>query len=156
VNHQYSGGKRQREADKARKRQDKLEARVAKRDRAPARDEIVSAESMHGNLPSIEEAMRAIESRSTSERSAASIPARLFVGGLSEEVTEHDLRAVFGELAKVADAVVMLDRMTRAPRGFGFVTLEDRKDAARVIDELHGRELKGRSLVVNAATDRPR
>lgn len=152
----YSAGKRQREIDKARKKQDKQEERMANRRRGPARDEIVSADQIQGNLPSIEDAMRAIEMRGTVERSAASIPVRLFVGGLSSDVTQRDLEETFGAIGKVVDTVVMVDRTTREPRGFGFVTMDNRRDASRAIEELHGFQLKGRSLVVNVATDRAR
>lgn len=152
----YSAGKRQRELDKARKKQDKQEERMANRRRGAARDEIVTADQIQGNLPSIEEAMRAIEMRDSAPRSAASIPVRLFVGGLSNDVTQRDLEEVFGSVGKVVDTVVMVDRTTREPRGFGFVTMNDRRDASRAIEELHGAQLKGRSLAVSVATDRSR
>lgn len=152
----YGAGKRQRETEQARKRQDKMNERMAKRNRGPARDEIVSASDLQGNMPSVEEAMRAIEMRGTAQRSAASIPVRLFVGGLSDEVTERDLREAFEEIGPIVDIIVMTDRVTRAPRGFGFVTMENRRDAPRAIEVLHGAHLKGRTLVVNVATDRAR
>ncbi len=156
MSNNFSPGKRARENELARKRKEKEERRLARRDRGPGQVEIVSADQIQGGMPSIEEAMAALENRGQVERSAASIPARLFVGGLSDEVTEHDLREVFGAYGKVADVVVMLNRDTRMPRGFGFVTMENRRDAPRVIDALDGTPLKGRNLVVNMATDRPR
>lgn len=152
----YSPGKRQRETELARKRQSKEAERLARRQRGPKEIEIVTADEIQGNLPSVEDAMRAIEMRGSVERSAASIPVRLFVGGLSVEVTERDLREAFAAAGPVADAVVMTDRVTREPRGFGFVTMQDRRDGNRAIELLHGQELKGRFLVVNVATDRAR
>jgi len=152
----FSPAKRQREMDQARKKREKAERRMAKRDRKPAGVEIVSAADMQSGVPSIEEAMRRIEQGGRVERSAPSIPARLFVGGLSDDTTEKDLRTVFGEFGPVADAIVMVDRETRAPRGFGFVTMENRKDAPRAIEKLDGSELKGRRIAVNAATERGR
>jgi RNA recognition motif-containing protein len=156
VNHNYGGGKRQRETEQARKRQDKEQQRMARRERGPGRVEIVSASDIQGGMPSIEEAMRNIENRGQVSRAAASIPARLFVGGLADETTEHQLREAFGQFGPVADVVVMVDRDTRAPRGFGFVTMENRRDAPRVIEGLDGSQFNGRRLVVNVATDRPR
>jgi RNA recognition motif-containing protein len=50
----------------------------------------------------------------------------------------------------------MVDRDTRAPRGFGFVTMGDRRDAQKAIEALHGAEIKGRNIVVNVATERGR
>jgi len=152
----YSPGKRQREMDQARKKQDKADKRMAKRDRQPGGMEVVSASDVQRGLPSIEEVMRKLEHGSSTPRAAASIPARLFVGSLSDEVTEADLRAAFGAFGPVADAIVMVDRETRTPRGFGFVTMENRKDAPRAIEALDGSELKGRRLVVNVATERQR
>ncbi len=152
----FSPGKRQREMEQARKKQDKAEKRMAKRDRAPRDMEIVSASDVQRGLPSIEEVMRKLEQGSTVSRAAPSIPARLFVGGLSSETTEEDLREAFGKYGPVADAIVMVDRETRTPRGFGFVTMENRKDAPRAIEALDGFELKGRRIAVNAATERPR
>lgn len=152
----HSPGKRQREANQARKKQEKAQERLDKRGRAPRELSVVSAADLQGGLPSIEEAMRAIENPGQAPRSAASIPARLFVGNLSSSTTEADLRTAFGAFGSIADAVVMVDRGTGAPRGFGFVTMADRKDAPRAIRELHGSELKGSSIAVNVATERGR
>lgn len=156
MSNNFSPGKRQREADQVRKRQEKEQARAARRERGPGRVEIVDASSMHGNLPSIESALAAIGNRSSESRSAAGIPVRLFVGGLSDETTESDLREVFGAFGIVADAVVMKDRVTQAPRGFGFVTMANRRDAAKAVEALEGAQLRNRTLVVNVATDRGR
>lgn len=154
----YSPGKRQREMDQARKKQDKAARRADKRERGPGEVQVTTAADVQRGLPSIEDAMRAIEMRASgnAQYSASSIPARLFVGGLSDEVTEADLRATFGQFGPIADAVVMVDRETRSPRGFGFVTMENRKDAPKAIEQLDGTDLKGRTLVVNVATERQR
>ncbi len=150
----YSPSKRQRETDKARKKQDKAARRMDRRERGPTEIPVVSAADVIGDVPSVEEVMRALENRAP--RAASSIPARLFVGGLSDDTTEEDLRQVFGAHGPVADAVIVVDRETRAPRGFGFVTMENRKDAPRAIEQLDGFELKGRHIVVNVATERQR
>ncbi|MFO0695960.1 MAG: RNA-binding protein [Polyangiales bacterium] len=150
----FGTGKRQREAEQTKKRQEKEQRRLAKRDRRPAEIEIVSADEIQGNLPSIEEAMAALENPGQVQRSAASIPARLFVGGVADDVSEQALRAVFEQYGNVAEVVIMKDRVTRAPRGFGFVTMADRRDATRAIENLDGSEFHGRRLAVNVATDR--
>ncbi len=156
MSNNFSPGKRARELEQARKKQDKANRRAARRDRAPGETEFVSAAEVQGNLPSIEEAMRQIENPGAVSRSASSIVARLFVGSLSDETTEADLREAFGQFGLVADAIVMVDRDTRAPRGFGFVTMADRRDAPKAIEALHGAEVKGRNIVVNVATERSR
>lgn len=150
----YNQGKRQREDELLRRRQDKERRRLERRESGPREVPIVENPLVNEESPSLEDIMRSLERGGGVDRSAAALPARLFVGGLSDEVTEADLRAAFGEFGPVADCVVMRDRDTRAPRGFGFVTMADRRDAPRAIAGLHGTELMGRHLVVNVATER--
>jgi RNA recognition motif-containing protein len=151
----FSPSKRNREMDQARKKQEKAQRRQEKRERGPGEIPVTTADMVQRGLPSIEEAMRNIENRSRGiVAQAATIPARLFVSGLADDVTEADLRATFGVYGPVADAVVMVDRGTKAPRGFGFVTMANRRDAPKAIELLDGSELKGRRLVVNVATER--
>ena len=147
-----SPGKRQREMNQARKKQEKAQERLDKRTRGPKELPVVSADQLQGALPSIEEAMHAIENPSA-PRSAAGVPLRLFVGKLSHRTTEADLRATFGAFGPVADAVVMVDRGTGQSRGFGFVTMANRKDAPRAIEKLDGSELDGSLIAVNVATE---
>jgi hypothetical protein len=156
LNNNFSPGKRARELEQARKRQEKESRRAQRRERGPMESEFVSAAEVQGNLPSIEEAMRQIENPGAVPRAASGIAVRLFVGSLGDEVNEADLRAAFGQFGPVVDAIVMVDRDTRAPRGFGFVTMGDRRDAQKAIEALHGAEIKGRNIVVNVATERGR
>src|SRR6187549_1952945 len=100
----YSFGKRQREAEKARKKQEKAEKRMQRRERGPAEMQLTTAEEITGVLPPVEDVMRALENGGAS-RSAAPIPIRLFVGGLSWNTTEQDLRAAFAKFGVVSDAV---------------------------------------------------
>jgi RNA recognition motif-containing protein len=153
---QYSPAKRQREADKARKKQDKLERRREKRDRGPGEVEVVSAHELMDGLPTSDEVLRRMEEQANSPRQASAIPARLFVGGLSDRTTANDLRKLFEEHGPVIDAVVVTDRETGSSRGFGFVTMESRKDAPKAIENLDGAELHERRIVVNVATERSR
>jgi RNA recognition motif-containing protein len=150
----YSGGKRQREADKARKKEQKLARRQERKERGGGEFELTTAEEAAGRLPSIEEAMRAIEERSRAPREAAAIPARLFVGGLSWDTSEETLAAAFEPFGPLSEVVVVTDRDTGRSRGFGFVVMENRKDAARAIEALNASSLDGRTIVVNVATDR--
>lgn len=153
----YSLGKRQREAEKAAKKTEKAEKRQHRRERGPGELELGTAEEMSGgNLRSVDEVLRALDNRETASRGAAPIPCRLFVGGLSWETKDEDLRTAFSAFGVVTDAVVVVDRDTRTSKGFGFVTLENRKDGPRAIEALHNTELGGRTIVVNAATERSR
>lgn len=150
----YSQGKRQREADRARKKREKAERRMQRRDDGPGEVPITTAEEAIGEMPSTAEAVRAMEERANSPQHSVTVPCRLFVGSLTWETTVDDLRATFEEYGTVADAVVLTDRDTGRSRGFGFVTMEDRRDAARAVTGLDGKELKGRTIVVNVATER--
>jgi RNA recognition motif-containing protein len=79
---------------------------------------------------------------------------KLFVGNLSFNTTENDLQDAFAAHGTVVEAVLMMDRMTNRPRGFGFVTMSTPEEAQKAIDALNGKELDGRALTVNIA--RPR
>lgn len=150
----FSPSKRNREIEQQRKQREKAARRAERRERGSREPEVVTAESIQRGLPSIEEAMANLENRARGVGGAATIPTRLFVSGLADDVTDHDLRGLFGQFGPVADAIVMLDRATRMPRGFGFVTMANRKDAPNAIQQLDGSEFHGRRLIVNVATER--
>ena len=111
-NGEYSHGKRQREAQQARKKQEKAARCLQNREQSVGESEMTTAEEIVGGLPSIDEAMRAIENRATAPRSAASIPCRLFVGGIGPTTSEQELRTLFAEFGTIIDAVILKDRGT--------------------------------------------
>ncbi len=145
-------GKRQRENEKARKKREKAERKRARRARGGSSVEIISADAITGDLPTAEEALAAMNDRASAPR--ATIPARLFVGGLSRSTTTEELERIFSEHGELADAIVISDRDTGESRGFGFVTYADRKDAAGAMEALDGAEIDGRNIRVNLATER--
>ena len=152
----YSQGKRQRDADKQRKKREKAERKAMRRERGPVEPEVVSAQEVTGALPSVDEAMREIAHRANTKRTAATIPSRLFIGSLSHDTTDASLRSAFESVGTVAEAVVVTDRDSGRSKGFGFVTLADRKQTARVIERMDGTLLDGREIVVRVAEERPR
>ncbi len=77
--------------------------------------------------------------------------AKLYVGGLAYSVSDKELEAFFAEQGKVVSAVVIKDRDSGQSKGFGFVEMEDAKDAQNAIAALNGKELSGRSITVNEA-----
>jgi cold-inducible RNA-binding protein len=79
---------------------------------------------------------------------------KLYVGNLSYDTTEADLRDAFASAGTVAEVRVMLDRETGRPRGFAFVEMSSDTDAQNAIAQLDGRELGGRTLKVNEAQER--
>jgi cold-inducible RNA-binding protein len=76
---------------------------------------------------------------------------KLFVGNLDWSVTGDDLREVFAAVGTVADAVVLMDKMTGRSRGFGFVTMSTEDEAKAAVEKLNGSDLKGRKINVNVA-----
>ncbi|HBU60305.1 MAG TPA: RNA-binding protein [Verrucomicrobiales bacterium] len=79
---------------------------------------------------------------------------KVFVGGLSWDATDDDLKQLFGECGTVSDGVILQDRETGRSRGFGFVTYSSDEEAKAAIEKFHDFEFMGRKLTVNEA--RPR
>ncbi len=83
----------------------------------------------------------------------------IFVGNLSRNVTDSELREAFVAFGEVASAQVIKEKFTGESRGFGFVEMPNKEEADKAIAGLNGKDLKGRTLTVNEArprTDRPR
>jgi RNA recognition motif-containing protein len=127
-----------------------------RRERPGGEVPIGTVEEVTGSLPSVDEAMAAMDERQQADRSASSIPCRLFVGSLSWETTSAMLEEAFARFGSVQDATVLQDRSTGRSRGIGFVTMADRRHAAAAIQGLNGAELDGRYIVVSIATERSR
>ena len=79
---------------------------------------------------------------------------RIFVGNLSFNTSDDDLRATFAPYGEVASAQVITDRETTRSRGFGFVEMLDNDAAQQAIRSLNGSDLQGRALNVNEARAR--
>jgi cold-inducible RNA-binding protein len=79
---------------------------------------------------------------------------KLFVGSLSWNVTDDQLKDFFSTVGTVASATVIMDRETNRSKGFGFVEMSSDDEAKAAIDQLNGKELDGRAVTVNEA--RPR
>lgn len=79
---------------------------------------------------------------------------KLFVGSLPYEVTNSQLEEMFSAVGKVENVNVITDRYSGRSKGFGFVEMETEEDAKKAIEELNGKELSGRNIVVAEA--RPR
>lgn len=78
----------------------------------------------------------------------------IYVGSLSYEVTDNDLREAFEAFGQVESANVIKDKFTGRSRGFGFVEMPNESEARSAIAGLGGTSLKGRTISVNEA--RPR
>ena len=76
---------------------------------------------------------------------------KLYVGGLVYGVNDTDLQAMFAEHGTVASAKVITDRDTGKSKGFGFVEMNDDAEAKAAMTALNGKEVDGRTLMVNEA-----
>ncbi|HDM08671.1 MAG: RNA-binding protein [Candidatus Omnitrophica bacterium 4484_49] len=78
----------------------------------------------------------------------------IYVGNLSRDISEQDLKARFAEYGEVLSCRIIKDQFSGQSRGFGFVEMPSQEEAEKAIAALNGKELSGRPLVVNQA--RPR
>ena len=79
---------------------------------------------------------------------------KLFIGSLAWATTDDSLKDFFAAAGTVVSASVIMDRETNRSKGFGFVEMSSDEEAKKAVDELNGKELDGRAIVVNEA--RPR
>jgi RNA recognition motif-containing protein len=79
---------------------------------------------------------------------------KLYVGNLSYNTTEDELRETFGAYGNPDSVKIITDRDTGRSKGFGFVEFSDDQAAKAAMSALNGREIGGRTLTVNEA--RPR
>lgn len=79
---------------------------------------------------------------------------RLYVGNLSYNTTEGDLRDLFAQAGEVLSCDLILDKFTSKSRGFAFVEMASQEDANKAIEMYNGQDFQGRNLRVNEA--RPR
>ena len=79
---------------------------------------------------------------------------RIYMGNLSSEITEEELRQEFEAFGEVESVNIITDRISGRPKGFGFVEMASKSEAEAAVAGLNGKTLKERTIVVNEA--RPR
>jgi len=79
---------------------------------------------------------------------------RIYVGSLSSEITEEELRQEFEAFGKVESINIITDKISGRPKGFGFVEMVSKSEGEAAITGLNGKTIKERTIVVNEA--RPR
>ncbi|KMZ61379.1 hypothetical protein ZOSMA_52G00300 [Zostera marina] len=94
------------------------------------------------NSPSMYQALRCMSS------------SKIFVGGIPFATDEQGLRAAFTDFGEIIEARVIMDRDTGRSRGFGFVSFTSSEEASAAISGMDGKDLQGRFIRVNYATDR--
>ncbi len=78
---------------------------------------------------------------------------KLYVGNLPFSLTEDALKELFADYNPTS-VVIIMDKFSGRPKGFGFIEFEDDDSAQKAIEDLNGKEVEGREIVVNVA--RPR
>ena len=79
---------------------------------------------------------------------------RLFVGNLSFQTADNDLRAYFSQAGVVSSVSALIDKSTGRSRGFAFVEMGSLDEAHKAVELFHEKDFQGRALTVNIA--RPR
>lgn len=79
---------------------------------------------------------------------------KIYVGNLSYDTTEDELRAAFEAFGQVESVSIIQDKYSGRSKGFGFIEMSDKEQAQKAMTDLNGKDLGGRSLNVNEA--RPR
>ena len=76
---------------------------------------------------------------------------KIFVGNLSPNVEEEDLKTLFSQHGRVSSVKIIRDMFTKISKGFGFIEMLVKDEAQKALDVLNSFELKGKRLVVNEA-----
>ena len=79
---------------------------------------------------------------------------KIFIGNLANITTEEDLVTEFSKFGDVGSAIIIKDKLTGESRRFGFVIIADKSRALSAIENLNGKELDGRKIIVNRARNR--
>lgn len=77
---------------------------------------------------------------------------KMFVGGLPQDVSEESFKGFFEQFGQVEDSVVMLDRDTGRPRGFGFVTFKSEDSTDKVLENYNKNYINGKWVECKKAT----
>ncbi len=76
---------------------------------------------------------------------------KLYVGNLPYSINGESLKGLFAAYGEVVEATIISFRDTGKSKGFGFVTLADDAQADKAVQEMNGKEMEGRAIVVNEA-----
>ena len=79
---------------------------------------------------------------------------KLFIGSLPWSMSGHSLRALFEEFGEIIEVVIISDRDTGRSKGFGFITFATEEAAEKAKSAMNGKDVEGRSIIVNTAKPR--
>jgi len=75
----------------------------------------------------------------------------IYVGNLSYKVEESELKEYFEEFGEVSSIKIITDKYSGRSKGFSFIEMTNEEEAKAAINELNGKEIDGRQIVVNVA-----
>jgi len=78
----------------------------------------------------------------------------IFVGSLPFKLTEEDLKKLFEQFGEVNSAKIIIDKITRQNKGFGFIEMPNDEEGLKAIEALNGSDVMGRNIVVNKSEKR--
>ena len=79
----------------------------------------------------------------------------IYVGNLSWQMTDEDLRTLFEQYGSVTSAKIVKDKVSGRSKGFGFVEMPDETEAQNALSSLYESEVLGRKIIVNEAQPKP-
>jgi RNA recognition motif-containing protein len=79
---------------------------------------------------------------------------KLYIGNMSQQTSESDLRTMFTEAGTVGSVDIIMDRETGKPKGFAFVIMGSQAEAEKAISMFDGKEFQSRTLKINVAKPR--
>ncbi len=82
------------------------------------------------------------------------MPKTIYVGNIPWSASEDELKAFFSDFGQIISARIITERATGRSKGYGFIEVAD-EDAEQVVEQVNGKEMGGRKLVVNEAKPRP-
>jgi cold-inducible RNA-binding protein len=157
-----TSNKRQREQDQKERAAERIARRSERKERAAARLASGQVGPQIGEFaPTDRDVVRddatstaasTMAGRSRPERSP--MTRRIYVGNLSDNMDANAIASLFAQHGQVADVHIVLDHVTRRPRGFAFVTMGSPAEAQAAITELDGRDIEHRTLRVKPAEAR--
>lgn len=163
TNQKTTSNKRQREQDQKERAAERIARRTERKARAAAR--LASGQvgpQIAEPAPPEHDVVPHDPAASTTPSASASRPRpdqspttrRIYVGNLSYNMDANSIASLFAQHGEVADVHIVLDQVSRRPRGFAFVTMGSPAQAQAAITELDGQNVDGRTLRVNQAEAR--
>lgn len=81
---------------------------------------------------------------------------KLFIKNIDKDINEAQLEGIFARFGEVVNTKIVYDTITWESKGFAFLEMAQKADALKAIDELNGKELRGKTLIVQEAVDKRR